>query len=59
VLNDFIENAKEDVAVFIVEYENEIGETIISKMSDEEIHEAYQFGYDFFLNLKQFSHQKT
>jgi AAA15 family ATPase/GTPase len=54
VLNDFMENAKEDLAIYLVDYKKETGETIISKMSDEEMHEAYQFGYDFFLNIKQF-----
>jgi len=54
VLNDFMENAKDDLAIYLVDYKKETGETIINKMSDEDMHEAYQFGYDFFLNIKQF-----
>ena len=59
VLNDFMENAKDDLAIYLVDYKKETGETIINKMSDEDMHEAYQFGYDFFLNIKQFLPQST
>ena len=59
VLNDFMENAKDDLAIYLVDYKKETGETIINKMSDEDMHEAYQFGYDFFLNIKQFLPQNT
>lgn len=59
VLNDFMENAKDDLAIYLVDYKKETGETIINKMSDENMHEAYQFGYDFFLNIKQFLPQST
>lgn len=59
VLNDFMENAKDDLAIYLVDYKKETGETIINKMSDSDMHEAYQFGYDFFLNIKQFLPQST
>jgi AAA15 family ATPase/GTPase len=59
VLNDFMENAKDDLAIYLVDYKKQTGETIINKMSDEDMHEAYQFGYDFFLNIKQFLPQST
>ena len=59
VLNDLMENAKDDLAIYLVDYKKETGETIINKMSDEDMHEAYQFGYDFFLNIKQFLPQNT
>ena len=59
VLNDFMENAKEDLAIYLVDFKKETGETVINKMSDEDMHEAYQFGYDFFLNIKQFLPQST
>ncbi len=61
VLNDLMEDAREDLAIFLVDYKN--GETLIHKMSDADMHEAYQFGYDFFLNMKNFmptdSHEKV
>jgi AAA15 family ATPase/GTPase len=56
VLNDLMENLKEDeLAVYIVSYKKDTGETIIDKMNEAEIHEAAQFGYDFFLNMKSFA----
>ena len=59
VLNDFMENLKSDeLAIYIVSYKKETGETIIDRMSDEDMHEAYQFGYDFFMNIDKFISQK-
>ena len=54
VLNDFLENSRDELAIFIVDYEKENGETIIKKMTNEEMHEAYQYGLDLFLNIKNF-----
>lgn len=55
VLNDFMDNLKSDeLAIYIVTYKKETGETIIHRMSDDDMHEAYQFGYDFFMNLDKF-----
>lgn len=59
VLNDFMDNLQSDeLAIYIVGYKKETGETIIHKMSDEDMHEAYQFGYDFFMNLDKFMPQE-
>ena len=59
VLNDLMENLKSDeLAVYIVSYKKETSETIIDRMSDEDMHEAYQFGYDFFMNIDKFISQK-
>lgn len=59
VLNDFMDNLKNDeLAIYIVSYKNETGETIIHRMNDEDMHEAYQFGYDFFMNLDKFISHK-
>jgi predicted ATPase len=55
VLNDLMENLKGDeLAIYIVSYKSETGETLVNRMSDDEVHEAYQFGYDFFMNINQF-----
>ncbi len=59
VLNDLMDNLKSDeLAIFIVSYKKETGETIINRMSDEDMHEAYQFGYDFFMNIDKFTSQE-
>lgn len=52
VINDFLENAKDELAVYVVEYKKEIGETIISRLTEGQIHEAYQYGIDLFLNIE-------
>ena len=55
VINDFMENLKkEDYAIFAVGYNKENGETIIRKISDDEINEIYQYGIDLFFNLENY-----
>ena len=59
VLNDLMNNLKSDeLAIYIVSYKKETGETLINRMSDEDMHEAYQFGYDFFMNIDKFISQE-
>lgn len=59
VMNDLISNTeKDELALYIVSYENETGETLIHRMSEEDVDEAYQFGYDFFMNIDNFIPQK-
>lgn len=59
VMNDLISNTeKDELAVYIVSYENETGESLIHRMSEEDVDEAYQFGYDFFMNIDNFISQK-
>ena len=52
VLNDFMEDAREDLAVYLVGMKN--GETIIKRLSDEELNEVYQFGVDLFFNIESY-----
>lgn len=59
VLNDLMDNLeKDELAIYIVSYKKETGETQINRMSDEDMHEAYQFGYDFFMNIDKFISQE-
>ena len=59
VLNDLMDNLKSDeLAIYIVSYKKETGETLIHRMNEEDMHEAYQFGYDFFMNLDKFISQE-
>ncbi len=60
VLNDLIDGVEQnDLAIYIVSYKKETGETIIHKMSDADKDAAYQFGYDFFMNINKFIPQET
>jgi AAA15 family ATPase/GTPase len=55
VINDIMENLKkDDYAIYTVGYDKENGETLIRRMTDEELHEIYQYGVDLFLNLESF-----
>jgi len=52
VLNEFIENRKEDLAVYLVDFRE--GETKIKRLSEERLDEVSQFGVDLFFNLEIF-----
>jgi hypothetical protein len=52
VLNDFIDEAKNDLSVYIVDYDK--GETIIKRLTEAEIHEIAQYGIDLFFNLESY-----
>ncbi len=55
VLNDFMEDLeKEELAIYTVGYKKETGETVIRRITDDEIDEIYQYGIDLFFNLENF-----
>ena len=55
VLGDLIRDVEPDeLSVCIVDYDAAKGETIIHRMNEEEVNEAYQFGHDFFMNINNF-----
>ena len=52
VLNEFLENKKEDLAIYLIDFED--GETSVRGLTDEEIAKVYQFGVDLFFNSEIF-----
>lgn len=52
ILNDLLENAIDDLAVFIVQYRNK--STYLRKMDRDELHEIFQNGVDLFTNSESF-----
>lgn len=52
VLNDFLENGRDDLAVFVVGWEN--GQTIVKKLTAEQLYDIYQYGIDLFTNIETF-----
>jgi AAA15 family ATPase/GTPase len=52
VLTDLLENGREDLAVFVVDWEN--GETVLKKLTAEQLYDVYQFGVDLFTNIETF-----
>lgn len=52
ILNNLLENAQEELAVFNVDYKD--NQTQIKRLTSDELHEAYQSGVDFFTNNETF-----
>lgn len=52
VIGGFLEDAREDLSVYLVDYKN--SETVIKKLSDDELHEVYQYGVDLFFNIQSY-----
>ncbi len=52
VLGEFIEEMQDDLAVYVVDYDK--GETIIKRLTDEEVLEVAQYGIDLFFNLESY-----
>lgn len=48
IVNDFLENAREDLAIFMVDFKD--GQTVVKPLSKEEIYEVYKYGVDLFFN---------
>jgi predicted ATPase len=52
VLNEFIEEAQKDLAIYLVDYDK--GETIVKRLTDEQVSEIAQYGIDLFFNLESY-----
>ena len=52
VLNALLEEAKDDVVIYLVDYRN--GETIIKKLEEDDIEEIRDYGVDLFFNIESY-----
>jgi AAA15 family ATPase/GTPase len=52
VVGDFIESDLSDLAVFLVDYQQ--GETVVKRLSDDELVQVHEFGVDLFFNTEMF-----
>lgn len=52
VLNAFLEQSREELAIFIVDYRD--GQTVINRLTDDELNEVYDYGIDVFFNYERF-----
>ncbi len=52
VLSEFIEEAQNDLAIYVVDYDK--GETIIKRLTDGQVIEVAQYGIDLFFNLEPY-----
>lgn len=52
VLNDFIENSKDELAIYIVNFKD--GQTSVKRLADKELNRVYEYGVDLFFNTEIF-----
>jgi AAA15 family ATPase/GTPase len=52
VLNEFIEEMQKDLAIYLVDYDK--GETVIKRLTDDQVSEIAQYGIDLFFNLETY-----
>ena len=52
VMSSLLESAGNDLAVFVVDIDN--NETVVKRLSDEQLQEAYDNGIDMFYNLEAY-----
>ncbi len=53
VLNDFLEYERNDVAIFMADFKD--GQTVINRLTDDEVNEVYDYGIDVFFNYERFT----
>lgn len=55
VVNEFMEHLKiEELSIYVVDYKKESGETVIRQLTEDELHEIYQYGIDIYYNLENY-----
>lgn len=52
ILNDLMQDARKELAVFVIHWKN--GETVATKLTDEQLEEVYQYGVDIFTNIENY-----
>lgn len=52
IVNDFLENSRYELSIFSTDFKN--GETVVRKLTKEEIYDVYQYGLDLFSNNESF-----
>ncbi|MDO9213358.1 MAG: AAA family ATPase [Methylococcales bacterium] len=55
VLNDFLETeeTRKELAIFIADFKD--GQTVINRLTDDEVNEVYDYGIDVFFNYERFT----
>jgi hypothetical protein len=52
VLREFLENAIDELGIYLVDYKDE--QTIVKQLSDDKIRDIYDYGIDLFFNYENF-----
>ncbi|MDZ7935563.1 MAG: AAA family ATPase [Emticicia sp.] len=53
IVNDFLENAREDLSIFMVDFRD--GQTVAKALSRDEINDVYRYGVDLFFNNEAYT----
>lgn len=52
ILNDLLENGRDELSVYMVDYKDR--QTVVKHLSSDEMHEIFQFGVDLFTNSESY-----
>jgi hypothetical protein len=52
ILNDLLENSRNELSVYIVDLKNK--QTEVKQLNEKELHEVYQYGVDLFTNNESY-----
>jgi len=52
ILNDLLENAREELSVYMVDYKDR--QTVVNHLTADQLHEIYQHGVDLFTNSESY-----
>ncbi len=52
IVNDFLENSRDDLSIFSTNYKN--GQTVVRQLTKKEMFDIYQFGIDLFTNNESY-----
>ncbi|MDO9267521.1 MAG: AAA family ATPase [Methylobacter sp.] len=53
ILDAFLENARADLAIFMADFKD--GQTVIKRLTDNELNDVYEYGLDLFFNSELFT----
>ena len=53
VLNDFLKYQRDDVAIFMADFRD--GQTVIKRLTDNQVNDVYEYGIDLFFNSELFT----
>lgn len=53
ILDAFLENARDDLAIFMADFKD--GQTVIKRLTDNEVNDVYEYGLDLFFNAELFT----
>lgn len=53
ILDTFLENSRNDLTIFMADFKD--GQTVIKRLTDDEVNDVYEYGLDLFFNSELFT----